>query len=85
MTGGLREMSTRTKDVQQSVSVICGIASRVTRPEAAIMSIKCLHAAREHVTDTKQIDAINDLLKAHQSLTGWPVHDIRGSPREMCT
>lgn len=75
-TGGLKDLSKRQSQLQACIREVCGIARAIFDDGALIISTICIFAAGVHVQDPAQQDCVSDLIRAHQSRTGWPQYDL---------
>lgn len=72
--GGYLELLTRDKVIQECVDEIGGIAMKLSDDASRLMSTQCLFAAGLYSNDTAKREFIAELIRDHQSHTGWPVN-----------
>ena len=76
VVSGLKELERLQQTLNDAINYIGGVACTTTNTAATIISTQCLFAAGLNTRDLAKRDQIVQLLRAHQSCTGWPVHDL---------
>ncbi|OJD40232.1 zn 2cys6 transcription factor [Diplodia corticola] len=74
--GGLSGYVHKQKEMMKCAETICGIARPLTDDAASLMSSQCLYIAGLVVQDTKQQEAILDLINECRLRTGWPIKPL---------
>ncbi|GME48668.1 zn 2cys6 transcription factor [Neofusicoccum parvum] len=85
LLGGLNEYLQQQREIARCVDTICGIAKPLIDGAASLMSSQCLYIAGLCVQDTKQREAILELIKKCRHRTGWPIKPLEDELQTLWT